>query len=505
MFGDDRMKHGHATPLLAAICLQLVNPSPAAAAAGPAKDADGGLARRYFTGLPRAPPARLKQTGKPMGNILWIVVDALRPDHMGCYGYAKPTTPFINQLASEGFVFLHHQANAPWTRPSTASMLTGLFPSAHRTQTEQSRLPTGIRTLGQDLKDVGYQTAAVVANGNGSSVAGLDRGVDHYVDTTTAWKGLPDAKQVYSKGLEWFDQQRNPKEGAPWFMFMFLVDPHGPYHAPPEYEKRWLPTDFKGEPRRVAHWEYNNNYPQAERDSMLAIYDASIRYTDDATRAFFADLSRRGLLDNTTIIITADHGEGFGEHGYYLHAHHHYDEIVRVPLIIKSPAWSGGGYVFHSTHHVDMLPTLVAGAGGAPRAGLPGSNLAALLQAPVDRNRMLLTEYNAFGIHRSSLVNQSYRVILQLPADEDEFLRHVPRRELLPSVNFTQPVLHIYNRQVDPLDRTDISGSPPRAATMMAESLRTYMQNAPAANREVDPAKVPPSVLEDLRSLGYVQ
>lgn len=466
-------------------------------------DPDKGLARGYFTGLKDAPAATLEPTGKPMGNVLWIVVDAMRPDHLGMYGYHKPTSPFLDEWSKDAFVFLHHTVNAPWTRPSTASMLTGLFPSGHQTQTDESRLPDGIRTVGMDLKKLGYQTAAVVGNGNGSSIAGLDRGFDDYVDTKTAWKRLPNASEVYEEGLKWFDGRRAKKKN--WFMFMFAVDPHDPYHAPPEYEAQWLPKGFEGEPRRNAHWEYKNNYSKAERDSMLAVYDAAIRYTDDRTREFLAALEKRGLLENTTIIITADHGDGFGEHGYYLHAHHHYDEITRVPLLIKSPAWKGQGYVFHSTQHVDLLPTLVAGGGGTPRAGLPGSDLTKLLQAPVDPERLLLSEYNAFGIRRSMLVNQLFRVILQLPADEAEFLRKIPRKDLLPSVNFEAPVLHVYDRQKDPLDKKNLGAKPPEAARKMAASLRSFMENAPAANRDVDPKKLPKAVIDDLRSLGYVQ
>jgi len=476
---------------------------PLLAHAGTADDPDHGLARRYFRGLKSAPAATLMPTGKPMGNVLWIVVDATRADHLGLYGYGKPTTPFLDSFSKDAFVFLHHVTNAPWTRPSAATMLTGLFPSGHTVQTEESRLPDGMRTIGQDLKKLGYQTAGVVGNGNASSIAGLDRGFDTYVDTKSAWKHLPDAKEVYDEALKWTDEKRGKKK--PWFLFVWALDPHDPYHAPPEYEKKWLPKGFTGEPRRHAHWEYKNNYPKAERDSMQAVYDASIRYWDDQTGEFIKAMEQRGLLENTTIIITADHGEGFGDHGYYLHAYHHYDEFVRVPLIIKSPAWQGHGYVFHTTQHVDLLPTLVAGVGGKARPGLPGADLTKLLQEPLDPGRLAVSEFNEFGIHRSSLVNQLFRVILQLPADEAEFSRHIPRKELLPSVNFEHPVLQVYDRRADPLDKKNLAKNAPPKAEQMATSLQSFMERAPAANREVDPKKLPKKALEELRSLGYVQ
>ncbi len=496
-----------AAPALLGLCLGLcLSPSSAAAATG-TKDPDGGLARGYFEGLkPR--PLSVQPAGKEGGNVIFLVVDALRPDHMGLYGYDKArerTTPFLDEWSKDAFVFLHHHANAPWTRPSTASMLTGLYPSKHRTQTDESKLPAGIRTLPMDMKALGYQTTAVVGNGNGSSIAGLERGFDDYVDTTTAWKKLPNAKQIFDDALAWTDKER--EKDKPFFMFLFAVDPHDPYRAPPAYEARFLPKGFEGEPRRRAHWEYQNDYPKKERDSMIAVYDAAIRYTDDQIKRFFGELDKRGLLENTTVIITADHGDGFGEHGYYLHAHHHYDEIIRVPLLVKTPAYRGNGTVFHTTQSIDLAPTIVALAGGKPRPELPGKPLFEMMRAPVDPARLVLTEYKAFGIHRSSLYNQRYRVILQLPADEEEFLRHIPRKELLPSVSFDKEVLHVYARQTDPRDRNNLAGkgSLPKEAAELRDKLKGWMLRSPRSNGDVDVKKMNPSALQDLRDLGYVQ
>lgn len=495
------------TLLAAALFAGLCSSPPLAHAATGVEDPDGGLARGYFEGL-EPKPLTVKPTGKKRGNVIFLVVDALRPDHMGLYGYDKarePTTPFLDEWSKDAFVFTHHHVNAPWTRPSTATMLTGLYPSKHRTQTDESKLPQGVRTVGMDMKALGYQTAAVVANGNGSSIAALDRGFDHYVDTTTAWKKLPTAEQVFDDALSWTDGKR--KKDKPFFMFLFAVDPHDPYHAPPEYEARFLPEGFTGDPRRRAHWEYKNDYPKKERDSMLAVYDAAIRYTDDQIKRFFTELDKRGLLEDTTIVITADHGDGFGEHGYYLHAHHHYDEIIRVPLLVKTPAYTGGGTVFHTTQAVDLVPTFVSLAGGEPRKELPGKPLFEMIQKPVDPSRVVLTEYNAFGIRRSSIFNQRYRVILQLPADEQEFTRHIPRKELLPSVNFEREVVHVYERQKDPRDKNNVAakGPLPKEASELKDKLKGWMLKSPTANRDIDVKKLDPSALQDLRDLGYVQ
>ena len=477
--------------------------SPTAAAAAPSPDPDHGNARAYFRGIELEPFA-YEPTGEKAKNVVWIVVDAMRPDHMGTYGYAKPTTPFLDSLAEDSFVFLHSYVNAPWTRPSTASMLTGLLPSKHRTQTDKSKLPADVRTIAQDFAAMGYETAGIVANGNGSSIAELDRGFSHYVDPAGAFQKLPSAGQVYDEALKWLKTGRDTKK--PFFLFIFVVDPHDPYRAPPDYEKKWLPKGFEGEPRRRAHWEYKNDYPEAERQSMIAVYDAAIRYTDDQTRRFFGELDALKLLDDLTWVVTADHGDGFGEHGYYLHAHHHYDEIVRVPLIVRTPAWKGGGHVFHPVQSVDLLPTLVTAAGGKPRDDLSGADIGAMLGKPVDRTRRIVSEYNEFGIRRSAMLDLRYRVILQLPADKERFLERIPNPALLPSVNFEWEVLHAYDRVKDPLEKTNLAPKDlPPEAKAMADDLRKHMKAVPPSNEPLKAERVPVGVEENLKSLGYVE
>lgn len=445
----------------------------------------------------------VKDLGTRGHNIIWLVVDAMRADHLGCYGYPKPTTPFLDELAAESLVFTSAYTNAPWTRSATASMLTGLYPSAHQTQSDRSKLPAGIRTLAEELRDLGYRTAAVVGNGNASSIANLDRGFDDYIDTVTHWEGLPTAAQVFDDAIDWL-RNRRPAD-KPWFLFLFVVDVHDPYHAPAEYEKQWL-GDFKGEPRRRAHWEYKNDYPEEERLSMIALYDAAVRYTDDQTRRLFDQVKQLGLYDRSTIVVTADHGEAFGEHGYYLHSYHHHEEFLHVPLIVRSPAWKGSGEIPHLVQHVDLAPTLITLAGGTPRTDLPGVHLGDLLRKDGAPERVAISEFNEFGVRRSAIFDQRYKVILQLPASREEFAARSLKPEWLPSVSFDREGFKIYDRQRDPGEQDNLAPDriPPRAEQLL-EELRAYMQAAPRPNQEVDPKAVPQAVLDDLRSLGYVQ
>ena len=482
----------------AASALCLVSPTQLRAAPDP----DGGLARGYFRQL-KLQPATVSDSGARGQNLVVIVIDALRPDHTSAYGYRRPTTPFLETLAEESLVFVNAYANAPWTRPATTSMLTGLLPSAHRTQSDRSKLPAAVTTVAQELKKLGYRTAAVVGNGNAGRIAGLDRGFDDFADTVTHWDGLPTAANVYDEAIEWLRHKRPTDQ--PWFLFVFLVDPHDPYHAPPEYERLWL-GQHKGEPRRRVHWEYKNKIPRRERDAMIALYDASLRYTDDQTRRFVDELKRLKVYDQTSLMLTADHGEAFGEHGYYLHAYHHTDEFLRVPLIMRSPSLRGAGHVFPLAQSVDLAPTLIDLAGGTPRAGLHGQSLVSLVKAPVDPLRIAVSEYNEFGIRRSALFNLRHKVILQLPADRESFHQRIPRAEYLPSVSFDREVLQAYDRLTDPFEKKDLAaGELPATTRAMRDELRAYMLSAPSPNHEVDLETMPKSLVDDLRSLGYVQ
>lgn len=490
----------------------LANPAFAQGTAARSADANNGLGKPYFQNF-NLPTAHFVDTGKRRNNIIWVTVCSLRPDHLGVYGYDKNTTPALDAWAKDALVFANHHANAPWTRPATASMLTGLFPSGHRTQTDRSAVPKEITTLAQVMRDQGYRTAAIVGNGNAGRITNLDRGFDDYADTVNRWKGLPRAKDILGEAEIWLKAHKD--DTKPWFLFLFLVDVHNPYHAPKKVEAKWL-KGYKGKLVRSPRWEHNPHYSPAQRKATVALYDAAINQLDVELGRFFSTVDGLGLANKSTMIFTADHGEGFGDHGYFLHAHHLLNEFIRVPLIIKSPAWQGQGKVVHLTQGVDLAPTLVGLAGGSARPEWVGRDLSKLLSQPVQRGRIGLSEFNEFGIHRSAIFDLDHKIILQRPADKKAFLQRIPRVTLLPSVLFDQEQLMIFDRQADPrelkplklqaptLTAAQISSLSPRNQAMV-QALRAYLEQAPAASDTIDPKTVPKAVVDDLRSLGYVQ
>ena len=181
-----------------------------------------------------------------------------------------------------------------------------------------------------------------------------------------------------------------------------------------------------------------------------------------------------GRYDDATIIVSADHGEGFGEHGFYLHAHHFWEEVIRVPLIIK-------GKKFPTmvdprlTQSIDV-PTTIAALAGASTEGMMGHSL---LEEP-KKGSYAISEYNEFGIHRQAIVDARYKVIWQRPADEKWFDKAVKSRKYFPSVSFGKEVVRVFDLVNDPKEAVDLSGDPPPRAKQLLQILRDFVTKAPA-------------------------
>lgn len=407
--------------------------------------------------------------------IVLVLIDAVRADAVGCYGYEKPTTPVLDELCKAGTRYDRMYVNAPWTRPSTASFLTGLNASRHQTQSYKTKLSPRVKTLAARLNALGFATYGFSANGNGGSLANLDSGFDVFRDVTNTYtrdkrgktyNRLPTGEFMVERVLEHMKGSPAKKE----FLFLFLVDPHDPYGAPPKYEKMFLPKGFKGEPRRNALWEHNNDYPPEEVESMRAIYDAGIRYADFALGRLIEGLKKQGRWDNTTMFVTADHGEGFGEHDFYLHAHHFWEEVIHVPLVAHGARFAGGGASDRLTQAIDVSATILDLAGGDPDA-LPGHSL--LREAPKDPS--VISEYNEFGIRRQAIVGERYKVIWQRAALEDEYMKEARDPKFFPSVIFEGERVRVYDLKTDPEEKRDLAGSMPPEAKNLLDRLRGFV------------------------------
>ena len=297
--------------------------------------------------------------------VLMIAIDTLRPDHLGCYGYGRPTSPNLDELASGGVLFENAYSQAPWTLPSFASVFTSLYPTQHGATTVESAMGRDFPTLAEVLGGSGYATGAIVNAPVLRSEYHLNRGFDFYSEP--AGEIERPAGEVTREALEWIGSQAE----RPFFAFVHYFDPHLAYAPPPPYDTLFDPAYsgalgnsfnldyFTSGKARVIRQEILG-LDQADRDHIVSLYDGEIAFTDCAVGSLLAGLGDLGLLDNTVVVLLSDHGEEFFEHGGLDHGHSLYEELIRVPLVIRFPGGLASGMrIARQVRLIDIMPTLI--------------------------------------------------------------------------------------------------------------------------------------------------
>ena len=290
----------------------------------------------------------------PRPNILLVTIDTLRADRVGAYGYAAARTPTLDRLASEGVRFADATAHAPLTLPAHAAILTGRYPGALDIRANGvGRVPESAVTLAERLKGAGYETGAVIASAILDRSYGLAQGFDDYDDRvpmpasgTISTAGLQrTADQVTSAARQWL----NARRGA-WFLWVHYYDPHLPYQPPAAFARDGRP------------------------------YDGEVAYVDEAIATLLEDVDRR----RTVVAVTADHGEGLGDHGELDHGFFLYDATLSVPLIVAAPGFAAR-VVTEQVRGIDIAPTLADLGGAGPATGETGESLVPLMKGQTRR------------------------------------------------------------------------------------------------------------------------
>lgn len=299
-------------------------------------------------------------TERPQPNVVLISIDTLRPDHLGCYGYDRATSPNLDRLASQGVVFDSAIAVHTNTTPSHASMLTGLYPGSHGILHNAMRLRDDATPLAVLLKARGYATAGFVSGWTLHQMTGLNRGFDVYEDRLVE-DGRRSAPYTWEAARLWMAGYR-PKD-RPFFLFFHLFEPHFPYRPPAEILERFLPAGRKpleklheGLPGRLSEVGLTD----VDKLEYVARYDGEIAFADQTVGQLLTYLDSEGLADQTIVIMTSDHGETLFERAWVFdHGGRAYDEQVRVPMILRLPGGLHAGTRIDSqVSHVDILPTL---------------------------------------------------------------------------------------------------------------------------------------------------
>ncbi|MFL6201951.1 MAG: sulfatase [Thermoanaerobaculia bacterium] len=314
--------------------------------------------------------APVPKRAKTRPNVIVYLVDTLRADHLGCYGYPKPVSPYLDRFAGRATLFETAIAQAPWTRPSVTSVLTGLGPLEHGVRTLEDRLPDAADTLAERLRAAGYRTAAFSTNLHVTADTGLAQGFDDFFLSPQE-----DSAAINRRVLAWLDGHL---DAEPFFLYIHTLDPHAPYAPPPDLRQRFAPA---ARPQAGTVESLRRIYAvrgprRAARIAEVApLYDAEIAANDRSFGALLAALRARELFEESLIVFVADHGEALGEHQDFGHAQSLYAEELNVPLVVKLPFQSRGERVSRLAQHVDLLPTVLAAAGLPPASGLPGADL----------------------------------------------------------------------------------------------------------------------------------
>lgn len=312
-----------------------------------------GVPLRERAALAQLPPAALDSP-----NILVIVIDTLRADHLSGYGYGRQTSPNLDILASQGVLFENAIAPSSWTLPSHASMLTGLYPHQHGAETLEGQLNQQSPTIAEALRALGYRTAAFSANtGLFSRRTAMNRGFIHFrdsfqsigdaiahtfygakfggllrrIDKKRDAFGRVTAADINEGALRWLENDRQP-----FFLMLNYFDVHDPYLPPEPYRHRFSKEKNLGGLVSITERLLPHLGPEQLQSEMNA-YDGGIVYVDDQIRGLMFELQKRGLARNLLVIVTSDHGESFGEHGLILHGNALYRQLIHVPLIIYWP------------------------------------------------------------------------------------------------------------------------------------------------------------------------
>ncbi len=353
------------------------------------------VVERSVAPVRNTPPAggTPKVQGRP--DIFIFLIDACRPDHLGLYGYMRPTSPNLDRFAGEAVVFENAYANASFTRSSVATLFTGLYPESHKVRILMNKLSERLLTIPVYLKAKGYRTSLFTATGNVSENMGFARGVDDYFPHIGEWR-RGDERTLPSNFEGWLSHE------GPLFSYVHFMEPHLPVVPPPPFldmfsapEDRAFVHGVLGEFQK----KINADLPFGPDEVRAVVdnYDAAIGYIDGELGKLMTSLKARGSYDESLIIVLSDHGESLYEREFWGHGSKVYEETARVPLIVKFPASMGlKGRVERVVDLAGAFPTLMDLFG--PSVGLDGTSwLPAVASRAMDDGLAVTRSFSNIG------------------------------------------------------------------------------------------------------------
>ncbi|MBW2274620.1 MAG: sulfatase [Deltaproteobacteria bacterium] len=421
-------------------------------------------------------------SGRP---IVLIVVDTLRADHLGSYGYPRPTSPAFDRWARGGALFERALATSSWTLPSFASIYTGLYPRQHgagdRLDQEEwgvTGLDPELPVLAEILSEAGYVTGALANNPFLHEKFGVARGFADYRWHLGTNEVIRRADKTVDLALEWVDA----RAGAPFFLLVHFFDPHMDYDPPVGHRGRFtgsyrgkLPFPVTDAAKIKLGWIPLDD---ADRAYVTGSYDEEVAFTDEQLGRLLQGLEERGLMGEALVILTSDHGEELFERGSFEHGHSKYQELLHVPLVI----WGEDvkpGRIDTPVSIVDLFPSVLEAAGlPVPEGGVGISLLPAATGRGRPPERPILADGTLHGRRKHALIRWPWKAVA-VPAQEETLL---------------------FNLEEDPGEQRNLADRhPERLRAMLAE----FEAISPPRSREGPAAEIDAGVREQLEALGY--
>lgn len=435
----------------------------------------------------KVPPreAGILEVSRPGANLVLILIDTLRTDHLPCYGYSRATAPALCAFGEENIFFENMFSNAPSTKPAIATLFTSLYPSQHKSIYNEQILGDDLLTLAEILAMAGYTNVAINDNNSIKHKFNYHQGFDVWEDTANT-----DAAAVNEKVFEIL----GPLEERPFFAYIHYMEPHSPYYAPPPFDRHFNPDyegtetgliNDKGEKTDEATVRFQEDPERLE--ALIDFYDNEIAFLDHKIMQLFAFLKERGMWEETVVLVVTDHGEGFLEHGYLKHSRGLYSDLIRVPFMLRIPGFMGPLRVKAHVQTLDILPTVLDVLGLERQEMFMGQSVFDLVDQP---NRPILSEHlrTGRGAQRSLILDQ-HKLLKDIGDSHEAFL---------------------YDMRADPQETTDLlaEGSEARPlARSLDATLDTMVRSAIALASGISAQEtdLDPQTRKELRALGYIE
>lgn len=436
--------------------------------------------------------------GGELEGVVVVLLDTVRADHVGCYGYARPTTPHLDALAGEGVRFAEVVSPSPWTLPSVAALLAGRYSE----RVFRQRLAA---SLVEDLQRAGIETAAITEGGYVSRYFGLDRGFDDWTEEEGAVQLLragqrpdPDKRggveRTFAAAERWLSRRGDRK----FFLLVHTYEPHTPYEN--HDFAQGLDAGRIGPVFTIRHVGLVKRrrlvLDAAETDYIRALYDGDLAESDRYVGRLLAEIDELGLADRVAVIVTSDHGEELGEHYPHNtgdHGHALLDSQMLVPLIVRDPTRDGGSRVIdEQVRLIDLMPTVADMLGVPLESSLDGRSLLPMMTGEDSERRPALVGQTKAGPVRLGARSMGYKYIRRFPGES--------RRPLIPE----PPDRQLYDLAADPGESDNLAARRPEMVRLFDRMLE---QRHPGHDVQVSPDltnEADPQLIERLKSLGYL-